>query len=164
MSKQVALLALSLACLSAQAARADTLTLRNGAVLQGSFAGGDAQKLVFVSADGTREIPTADLKSLIFSAAPKAPPPIPPPLPPVQAAAPAAAVPSQVNLPVGTRIMARNIDPLSSNDPPGKTFGLVLDSDLVVGTVVVAKAGTKLYGKIEDTEQAGRVAGKSELS
>jgi hypothetical protein len=155
----------ALLCLSTTSvAAADTLTLTNGAVLQGSFGGGNAEMVIFISADGTRNIPTRDLASLLFSPKPAVPPPVaPPPVGAVPAGATAAAPGATLTIPAGTVLLTRTIDAVTSNDPPGKLFGLVLDADLRVGAALVAKAGTKLYGKIEDSAQAGRVVGKSEL-
>jgi hypothetical protein len=152
--------ALSL-CVAVVPVQADTLKLKNGAVLKGTYGGGDAQTVIFISQDGTRNIPTKDLASLTFTT-PAIPPPVPPPVV-APAAAQAAPVPSAVSVPAGTTLFTRTIDQITSHDPAGKLFGLVLDSDLRVGANLVAKAGTRLYGQVEEAKQAGRVAGKSEL-
>jgi hypothetical protein len=55
------------------------------------------------------------------------------------------------------------IDPVSSKDPQGKRFTTTLESDLVADGVTAAKAGTKVYGRVESATQAGRYARQSTL-
>ncbi|MBK9140164.1 MAG: hypothetical protein IPM17_15590 [Verrucomicrobia bacterium] len=68
-----------------------------------------------------------------------------------------------VSVPAGTTLLVRLVDPVSSNDPQGKRFTTALETDLAVNGVVVAKAGTKIYGRIESAQQARRLAGQSKL-
>jgi hypothetical protein len=150
---------------AAAAGSTDTLSLKNGTVLQGSYAGGSAKTVKFVAPMGSIEVKTKDIKSLSFTATPGPAPAAAAaaaPAPAAAAAAPTAAA-APVTLPVGTILYTRTIDPVSSNDKAGKLFGLALDTDLTVGGHLIAKAGTKLYGKVEASSQAGRVAGKSDL-
>ena len=76
------------------------------------------------------------------------------------AARPAA---SSVTVPAGTTLLVRMVDPVSSRDPQGKRFTTTLEADLAVNGVVVARAGTKVYGRIQSAEQARRYAGQSTL-
>jgi hypothetical protein len=140
----------------------DTLSLKNGTVLQGSYAGGTAKTVKFVSPMGSLEVKSKDVKSISFTATPGAAP-AGGAAPTASAAAAPTAHHGSITVPVGTVLLTRTIDPVSSNDKAGKLFGLVLDGDLMVGGKVVAKAGTKLYGKVEESTQAGRVAGKADL-
>ena len=78
-----------------------------------------------------------------------------------QAAQPAQ--PQTVTVPAGTLLLVRTETPVSSRDSSGKRFGARLETDLVANGRVVAKAGTKVYGRVEQSKQAGRLAGKSEL-
>jgi hypothetical protein len=54
--------------------------------------------------------------------------------------------------------------PVSSKDPAGKKFTAKLLADLTAGNAVVAKAGTTVHGQVDKSKQAGRLAGKSQLS
>ena len=81
---------------------------------------------------------------------------------PVQAA-PSPAPPSTVSVPAGTTLLVRMLDGASSDDSKGKRFTTTLEADLVVNGQVVAKAGTKVYGRVENSQQARRYAGKSML-
>jgi hypothetical protein len=55
------------------------------------------------------------------------------------------------------------VDPVSSKDPQGKRFAATLESDLVVSGAVAAKAGTKVYGRLQSAQQARRYTGQSSL-
>lgn len=55
------------------------------------------------------------------------------------------------------------LDGASSNDQKGKRFTTTLESDLVINGQTVAKAGTKIYGRVEMAEKAGRYRGQSKL-
>ncbi|MCL4788666.1 MAG: hypothetical protein KJ070_18045 [Verrucomicrobia bacterium] len=79
---------------------------------------------------------------------------------PAAAPAPAAAT---VTINAGTSLLVRTVDPVSSKDPQGKRFTTTLETDLAVNGKVVARAGTKIYGRVEGTKQAGRYAGQSGL-
>ena len=74
-----------------------------------------------------------------------------------------AAKPVSVTVPSGTTLLVRMADGVSSNDAKGKRFTTTLDTNLTADGVVVAKAGTRVYGKVEDSNQAGRYAGQSIL-
>ena len=55
------------------------------------------------------------------------------------------------------------VDGASSNDSKGKRFTTTLETDLVVNGVMVARAGSKVYGRVADAKSAGRYTGKSTL-
>lgn len=69
-----------------------------------------------------------------------------------------------VTVPAGTSLLVRMIDTVdSSKNAVGSRFTASLETNLQVGGVVLAPAGTKVYGRLAQAKQAGRVAGKSEL-
>jgi hypothetical protein len=68
-----------------------------------------------------------------------------------------------VSIPTGTPLLVRMVDPVSSQDAPGKAFTATLESDLAANGVVVAKAGTKVYGVVQSSQQARRYSGQSAL-
>ena len=70
---------------------------------------------------------------------------------------------SSVTVPAGTKLLVRMADPVSSRDAQGKRFTTTLETDLAVNGMVVAKAGTKIYGRINSAQQARRYAGQSTL-
>jgi len=86
--------------------------------------------------------------------------------PPAAGAAPAAVGSSSggaASIPAGTALLVRMVDPVSSQDAQGKPFTATLESDLAANGVVVAKAGTKVYGVVQSSQQARRYTGQSAL-
>lgn len=149
-------------------APADVLELKNGKVLNGKYAGGTAATIRFETSTGIQAIETSQVLALSFTStatpAPAAPAGAPAaPATPAPAPAAAAAAPSSVTVNAGTALLVRLVDPVTSKDPQGKRFTTALESDLVVNGQVVAKAGTKVYGRVQSAQQAGRYAGQSTL-
>ncbi len=69
-----------------------------------------------------------------------------------------------VTVPAGTSLLVRMIDTVdSSKNAVGSRFSASLETNLEVDGVVVAPAGTKVYGRLAQSKEAGRMAGKSEL-
>lgn len=147
-------------------ASADVLELKNGKVLTGQYVGGTAGTLRFETGGATQVIETSQALALTFSSAAAAPASAPPPAATPAAAAapaPAAAAPSAITVNAGTALLVRLVDPVSSNDPDGKRFTTTLEADLVVNGTMVAKAGTKVYGRVQNAQQARRYTGQSTL-
>jgi hypothetical protein len=65
-------------------ARADTLTLRNGTRVTGSWLGGDAGQVRFLVYDQIRTYPRSDVSKVTFGPELTAPPPISPSPPPIK--------------------------------------------------------------------------------
>lgn len=79
-------------------------------------------------------------------------------------ARPVVAQQRMVTVPAGTSLLIRMIDAVdSSKNAVGSRFSASLETNLVVGGVVVAPAGTRVYGRLAQAKEAGRMAGKSEL-
>ena len=79
-------------------------------------------------------------------------------------ARPVVAQKRMVTVPAGTSLLVRMIDSVdSSKNAVGSRFTASLETNLEVGGVVVAPAGTKVYGRLAQAKEAGRMAGKSEL-
>lgn len=138
----------------------DVLELKDGKTMNGKYVGGTAATIRFETTAGVQVVETARILALTFTggggaqattAAPAAAAPAP------------AAAPTSVNIPAGTTLLVRLVDPVSSRDPQGKRFTTTLETDLAVNGAVVAKAGTKVYGRIQSAQQARRYTGKSTL-
>ena len=140
----------------AHVASADVLELKNGKTLNGKYAGGTAAVVNFTTSNGTQAIETKEIAALTFTA---------PAFSPTGATAPPAATPASgsITIPAGTTLLVRMMDPVSSKNAAGANFTTKLETDLVVNNVVVAKAGTTVYGKVQSSTQARRAAGKSTL-
>ena len=141
--------------------QADVLELKDGKVLTGNYAGGTAGTVRFETSQGIQVVETTKILALTFTGGAGAPSQATSP----SAAAPVAPAPSQaaVAVPAGTPLQVRMVDGASSNDSKGKRFTTTLESDLIVDGRMVAKAGTKVYGRVENAQRAGRFAGQSML-
>ena len=149
---------------------ADILELKNGTILNGKYVGGTAGTLRFDAGTGMQVIPTSQIIALTFttsggvaSAQPQAAPPPARPVPTTPAPPPAQSQPQTITLPTGTMLLVRMMDSISSRNKAGSNFTTKLEYDLVVGTSVALKGGTKIYGKIKSSTQARRAIGKSTL-
>ena len=143
-------------------AQADVLELKNGKVLTGKYVGGTAGTIRFETSQGVQVIETSQALALTFSGS-GTPAGAPSASAAAAPAAPAAPAPTTVSVPAGTTLLVRMLDGASSNDSKGKRFTTTLESDLIVGGRMVAKAGTRIYGRVESAQKAGRYAGKSSL-
>ncbi len=144
--------------------QADVLELKNGKVLNGNYAGGTAGTIRFETSQGVQVIETGQVLALSFgTATTAAAAPAQASAAPVPTAAAPAPVASAVSVPAGTTLLVRMIDGASSNDTKGKRFTTSLETDLVVNGRVVAKAGTRVYGRVENAQRAGRFVGQSVL-
>jgi len=140
-------------------AHADVLELKNGQVLSGKYNGGTAGTIRFDAGSGMQVVETSQALALTFTGG-ETPPASPPP--PAVAPTPAEP-PGSVTIPAGTGMLVRMLDGASSRDMRGKRFTTTLETDLVVNGLLVAKAGTRAYGRVANAKQAGRYAGRSVL-
>jgi len=136
---------------------ADTLELRDGSIVEGKYMGGTQNSIRFQTGGQTRTYSTADVLALtIDSPAAGAGAP---------AQQPAAAAAAVVTVPAGTFVLVRMTQAVdSSRHSVGHRFTAVLEADLVAGNQVAAQRGSNVYGRLTEAKQAGRVAGKSELT
>jgi len=71
---------------------------------------------------------------------------------------------NMVTVPAGTTMLIRMVDSVdSSKNPVGSRFTATLETNLQVGGVIFAPAGTKVHGRLAQSKEAGRVGGSSEL-
>ncbi len=144
-------------------ARGDVLELKNGKTLTGSYVGGTAATIKFQTAQGIQAIETSQAVALTFTGGGAAAPAAAAPAAAATASATAAPAAASVSIPAGTALLVRMMDGASSNESKGKRFTTTLESDLVIQGRTVAKAGTRIYGRVENAEKAGRYRGKSSL-
>lgn len=159
---------LVVSCLATLSLRADVLELKNGSILSGKYVGGTAATVRFETTDGVQVLETSGIMALTFTAAPQAgtpAPAAPAPAPAPVATAPAApaTAPAAATLPSGTMLLVRMMDSVSSHSRVGSTFTTKLEYDLVVDGKVAIKMGTVIYGKVQQSKQAGRAVGRSVL-
>jgi hypothetical protein len=151
---------------SALHSHADVLELKGGKTLTGKYVGGATGTIRFETSEGEQVIQTSQALALSFGSEGTVTPAAPGATPAAAGAAPPPAASSaggSVSVPAGTTLLVRMVDPVSSKDPQGKRFTATLETDLAVNGTLVAKAGTKVYGRIESAQQARRYAGQSAL-
>jgi len=169
----------------------DTLELKNGSVIKGTYVGGTDTRISFRVGSSVQQYAVADVSSLKFddreSAAPTRSPAFaeraPENAPAAYAPTPSAQSPSPNSTPVpsagssiprttsqsvvvpsGTQITVRTIDAVDSDkNHPGDKFQASLEQPLVVNDITVAPKGASVYGKLQQVQEAGQLTGKSQL-
>jgi hypothetical protein len=151
----------------------DVVELKNGNIINGKYNGGTGSTLRIKNDAGEQVIDTSQVVAITFTAgkqAPAAPTPAAP-----GGTAPSATTPelpsptgrppqsATVTIPAGTTLLVRMMDSVSSKSAPGSTFSGRVETDVMAGNAVAVKAGTPVYGKVQNAAQAGRAAGKSVL-
>lgn len=61
-----------------------------------------------------------------------------------------------ITVPAGTLMMVKTGTEVSSSDKAGRKFDATLQANLLSGDVVVAKAGTQVYGQVMGSKTVGR--------
>jgi hypothetical protein len=71
----------------------------------------------------------------------------------------------KVTVPAGTRILIRIIDPIDTNkQKTGYRFSATLETNLQADDLVVARRGSKVYGRLAQASSAGKMSGSSQLT
>jgi hypothetical protein len=132
---------------------ADTLELVNGQTIEGSLVGKSGDKVQFEVNGIVSTYDAKDVKNITMGSAGQ------PPVPQTQEQSSA-----KVSVPAGTVLMVRTQQVLDSGKQgSGYKFVAKLEGDLVAGGTVVAPRGSSVYGQINESRQAGRLAGRSEM-
>jgi hypothetical protein len=127
---------------------ADTLVLKDGQVLQGTFRGGDTESVIFEVEGELLTISLIEISTITFS---------PREAPPQQH------VSGAVTIPAGSRILVNLTETVSTaSHKAGASFSGVLATGLAVNGQVVVPPGTKIHGKVLES-RGGRVVGGSRL-
>ncbi len=146
---------------------ADTLELKDGRVLRGKYLGGTQAVMRFEINSEVQTFSTNDIVALTFTgnsgySAPAAPAAG---MSPAPVAGIASANPDGiVTIPAGQSLLVRMIDGVdSSKNRVGDVFHASLETDLTIGSAVVARKGTDVYGRLAEAKEAGHISGSSEL-
>ena len=155
-------------CVAAVAARADSLELKNGSLINGKFMGGTQTSISFQVGSSVQSYDVADIRSLRFgSEAQGASSSIPskqPSAPSSMEKDEVAKTSSSVTIPAGTRISVRTIDSIdSTKNHVGYRFQASLEEALWVDGRMVVPKGADVYGRLEGSKETGTFTGRSEL-
>jgi hypothetical protein len=136
-------------------AAADTLHLRSGQEIEGTFLQADTRQVKFMGQEGQPKLYSLrDVAGVSFAERASAPAPSPQPV----------SNPTRATVLAGTLIPVRMVDNLDTKTTqPGQLFTATLDSNLVANGVVVARRGATLHGKVIKSENAKRLTGRSEM-
>jgi hypothetical protein len=150
---------------------ADTLTLKSGRVVNGTFLGGTARQVRMEVGDQIETFEIGEVTAIKFgneaAPAPRArtqtssgnvlrPDPAP-------AAKPATAASREI--PAGTQIVIRMIDAVDSEVARvGQTFQASLDEPIMLEGSVLVPRNTDVVVKLVDDKQAGKLTGRTELT
>jgi len=149
----VALAATHIAILSA-----DTVKLRSGKSVDGTFMGAYSKSVRLLLANGTvSEFPLQDVSGVDFSARK-------PPAPAAAAAPDPAKAPAPVTVPMGTVLavlLSQAIDVDASKT--GATFKGILDDPVMIGGKVVIPRNASVVLQAAKVEQAGKLKGADQI-
>jgi len=154
---------------------ADTLYLKNGTVVGGTYLGGTARQVRMDVGDKVESYDLADVTKIEFqSVSAAAPQPAPPPReeprerqerPRIQRSDPDPAPASSLTIPSGTVIKVRMIDAVDSETSQlGQTFQASLDDPIVIEGQTVVPRGADIVAKLVEDKQSGKISGRTELT
>ena len=154
-------------CLVVSAAVADSLELKNGSLVKGSFIGGDQNGIKFQVGSSLQTYSISDIRILRFDSdtegAAFSLPSAGQQFSSVSATE-TANVSSDVTIPAGTTISVRTIDAIdSTRNRVGDRFEASLEEPLIVDDNVIAPKGANVYGRLEESKETGTFTGRSEL-
>jgi len=162
MKSFVSIIALALFAISAPA---DTLRLKGGATVEGTYMGGDSREVKFLRTDGgVKSYRISDIEQVIFGDEMAASAPV---APIAKAPVSPSPRPSQNGrvIPANTVVTIRTIDSINSDiNGVGEKFRASLETDLEVDGRIVAPRGADAMVEIAKVEEAGRVTGKEEIA
>lgn len=156
-------------CLVASIGLADSLELRNGSRINGKFVGGTENEISFQVGSSVQKYNVADIVSVKFdsdadgndtlrrrrsSLSNEGDTPH----------AARSVAPAFVTIPVGTRISVRMIDGVdSTKNRPGDRFQASLQEPLTAEGNIVVQKGSDVYGRLAESKESGKFAGRSQL-
>ena len=157
---------LVLSCWAVASLNADSLRLKNGEIVDGTFLGGDSREVKFLRSNGSvKNYSVSEVASIDFGAsdntdsAVAAPAIAAPALPAV-----AASRTGQV-VPAGTVVTIRMIDSIDSDiNGVGERFRASLEEPLMVDGREIAPRGADAVVTVAKVDQAGKISGKEEVA
>jgi hypothetical protein len=178
------LIHLAIALALATAGFADTVTLKSGRVIHGTYLGGTARQLRVDTGDRVENLDVGDVVRIEFGDFAPAPPPAassedrprlrraqpdsePTIMRPDDDPAPAQAPPprASVELPAGTNLVVRMIDGVDSEtNRVGQTFAASMDEPVLLNGETVIPRGADVVVKLVDSKESGKLTGRAELT
>jgi len=164
---------------------ADTLVLRNGNRIEGTFIDGGNHSIRFAVASQINSYSLTDIESIHFGSGPPAdaapqptsslqagypavtPPNPPPNHAPDTSAAPISAAPTtaRLEIPAGAQIVVRLIDDVNSErDRVGATYRVSVDEPVIVNGQTAIPRDADATAALIDAQQSGKIEGRTILT
>jgi len=164
---------IGLVCATGLLLSADTVVLRDGSTVQGTYVGGDANQIRIDQNGNIRSYDIGRVQSVIFSESGYQPPPRPPSSssypsrgsnnagnyipPPPQSAG--------ITIPIDTTVKIHMIESVNSDTSRlGQTFRASLDEPVYVNGQEVIPRGADVLTKLVEDQQSGKIEGRTVLT
>ena len=151
----------------AMVARADSLKLKNGSLINGKFMGGSENEISFQVGFSVQKFKRADIVSIEFeSDAAVSDTSQGPDHVPLNNSENVeyAREPASVTIPAGTHISVRTIDSIdSAENHVGDRFQASLEEPLIVDGNVLIPKDADVYGRLAESKESGTFSGRSQL-
>ena len=135
-------------------AAADTVTLKDGRVITGTYLGGSSREVRVENGDKIESLNIAEVDSIRFGSSQA-----------VTRGVPRTVQAGGVALPAGTRFVIRMIDGVDSErSAVGQTFAASLDEPVLIDGNSAIPRGADVLVKLVDDKQSGRLAGRTSLT
>jgi len=133
---------------------ADTVTLKDGRVVTGTYLGGSPRDLKIATGDQVQSLNVADIVRIEFEAGRE----------PHEQRTPTAGIAS-TELPAGTNFVIRMIDGVDSErNSVGQTFAASLDEPVMINGETVIPRGADVVVKLVDAKESGKLTGETTLT
>src|ERR1019366_3977483 len=150
--------------------QADTVTLRNGSTVQGTYLGGTARQIRIDQNGDIRTFDIGQVQSVIFDGDQPPPPP-----PPAQSSFPPRErdgdryrnqlQASGLTIPIDTQVTVRMIESVNSETSRlGQTYRASLDEPIYVNGKEVVPRGADVLTKLVTDQQSGKIQGRTVLT
>lgn len=133
---------------------ADTLTLKNGQLISGTYLGGSAREVRIETGGNIRTLNVEEIDTIHFGD-------------PQEGSRAAAPTPEAggITLSAGTNLVVRMIDSVDSErDTVGQTFAASLDEPVLIDGEPVIPRGADVVVKLVDDKQSGKLTGTAALT
>ena len=132
---------------------ADTVTLKDGRAISGTYLGGSAREVRIETVNRIESLSVFDIESIRFGVPERSS---------ESAAAPAA---GEVSLPAGTKLVVRMIDSVDSErNRAGQTFAASLDEPVLLNGEAVIPRGADVVVKLVDDKESGKLTGRTTMT
>jgi hypothetical protein len=144
-------------CFGATITSADSLELKNGSLIKGTFLGGTDMEIRFQVGSSVQRYEIADVVALKFESETRVSE-----LPSKRDRAKETT--GSVTLPAGTRLSVRTIDAIdSAKNHVGDRFEASIEEPVNVDGRIVVPKGATVFGRLEEAKTSGTFTGRSEL-